>query len=510
MSLDNRNLAVESLDISQSGPRRRSGTTGARLGFVVLLLAACGACASNPATGGADFVMMSEEKEIEMGQAMHPQIMSQYRAYPDADLQQYVDRIGQKLAANSDRPNIDYTFTVLDSEEVNAFATPGGYVYISRGLIAYLNSEAELAAVLSHEIGHITARHAVRQGARSKVLETIGGIAGAAVGSAGTAISDYVGGALIKGYGRNLELEADREGAEYLVRSGYGSEPMIDVVRILKNQELFEIARAKEEGREARVYHGVFSTHPDNDTRLREVIEAANKIDGGTVTSAANRAGFLSAIDGMIYGKVGAGGVISENEFRHAKYGIGIRFPSGWSIGNNRGRLESVSPDRQSILIVTRQPLKEVVSPRDILVDRIGLKNLRERQTLNVNSLQGYTALAPTANSPFGTRPVRYAAFTDDKYAYVIAGANSEDRYQKRDNFRIVSAIKSFRMLDARGQRAAEVPTIAIVEANAGTTMGRLASASPLTIYAEEQLRLLNDFYPSGEPEPGQKIKIID
>lgn len=476
------------------------------VGCLVLLL---NSCASNPATGGIDFVSMSEEDEIELGAKMHPQIMAQYRAYPDADLQEYVDRIGQKLASHSDRPDLDYTFTVLDSDEVNAFATPGGYVYISRGLIAYLNSEAELAAVLSHEIGHITARHAVRQDARGKVLDALGGVAGVAAGAVGGMLSDYVGGALIRGYGRDLELEADREGAEYLVRAGYGSEPMIDVVRILKNQELFEIARAEEEGREPQVYHGLFSTHPDNDKRLREVVEAANKIDGISVAED-NRNFFLNQIDGMVYGKVGAGGVISENEFRHANYGIGIRFPKGWSIGNNRGRIESISPDRQSVLIVSRQPLREAVSPITILTERIGVRNLRERQTLNAGNMQGYTALAPVANSPFGQRPVRYAVFVDDEYAYVIAGANSEDAVRRRDNYRIVSAMKSFRLLDARGLRSAQIPAITVVEANSATTMGRLASASPLTEYAEEQLRLLNDFYPKGEPEPGQKVKIID
>lgn len=480
-----------------------------RLGLLVVLIALTGACATNPATGGPDFVIMSEAKEIETGQEMHPQIMSQYRAYPDAELQEYVNRIGQDLAANSDRPNLDYTFTVLDSDEVNAFATPGGFVYISRGLIAYLNSEAELAAVLSHEIGHITARHAVRQGARSKVLDVVGGIASVATGGVSGFLSDYVGGALIKGYSRDLELEADREGAEYLVRTGYGSEPMIDVVRILKNQELFEYARAEEEGREPRVYHGLFATHPDNDKRLREVIDAANKIDGRTQADA-RRDQFLEYVDGMTYGKVGAGGVISEGEFRHASYGIGMRFPNGWSLGSNRGRLESISPDRKSILILTRQPLKEDVSPLTILTERIGLKNLRDKETLNVNNMQGFTALAPVANSPFGKRPVRYAVFTDDKYAYVIAGANAEDSARRRDNFRIVSAMKSFRLLDARGLRSAQTPSIAIVDANRGTTMKRLASASPLTLYAEEQLRLLNDMYPEGEPKPGQKVKIID
>ena len=131
-----------------------------------ILLAVClvlGACAKNPVTGDSDFALISEDEEVEQGRSYHPEIIKTYGLYDDPELQEYVNRIGQKLASKSHRSNLQFHFTVLDSAEINAFALPGGYIYVTRGIMAYLDSEAELAGVLGHEIGHVTARHSVRQ-----------------------------------------------------------------------------------------------------------------------------------------------------------------------------------------------------------------------------------------------------------------------------------------------------------------------------------------------------------
>ena len=130
------------------------------LGVAVLFVSGC---ATNPVSKRSEFVLMSEEQELALGRQMHAEVLKEYRDYKDPKLQQYVQRIGEQVAANSDRPQLIYRFTVLDSPEVNAFALPGGYIYVTRGIMAYMNSEAELAAVIGHEIGHVTARHAVRQ-----------------------------------------------------------------------------------------------------------------------------------------------------------------------------------------------------------------------------------------------------------------------------------------------------------------------------------------------------------
>lgn len=472
-------------------------------------IAVLSGCVSNPATGGADLVLMSEEKEIQIGRAAHPQILRQYRVYNDAALQEYVKRIGNELADQSDRPNLDYTFTVLDSEEVNAFALPGGYIYITRGILSYLNSEAELAAVLGHEIAHVTARHGVRQHRSRTLLGLLGTVAGAATGGAGSALTNVLGGALVSGYGREMELEADKYGAEYIARVGYSTDSVLKVLGVLKDQELFEIERAAEEDRKPRVYHGVYSSHPDADKRLREAVKAADAIDS-QATRSDNRNTYLDFLDGMAFGKIKAGGVVRDQEFRHGGLGIGLRFPPGWKINDAPGRLTATAPDGSGILVLTAQPVRERLSPVDILRDKIGIDDVEEGRSVSPDGLNGFTAIAPNANSPFGRRPVRYAVVRHQDRAYVFAGATRSAEARIKTDGKFMNTIKSLRLLDEKSARSARPGSIRVIEANAGTTMRVLAAASPLDQYAEQQLRLLNGLYPDGEPEPGQKIKIID
>jgi predicted Zn-dependent protease len=210
-----------------------------------------------------------------------------------------VNGIGQALARKSHRNNIRYTFTVLDDPTVNAFALPGGYIYITTGLMAYLNSEAELAGVLGHEIGHVTARHGVQQQSASIASAILIDIIARKSGRDGKSLNQF-GTALIRGYGREHELQADKLGAEYLARVGYQPQSMIDVVSVLKAQEEFDKLQARQEGRQAQAYHGVFSSHPSNDLRLQEVISAAKNIKSAG-TRATNHDGYLKRINGMKY-----------------------------------------------------------------------------------------------------------------------------------------------------------------------------------------------------------------
>ncbi len=235
---------------------------------LIFLLLVCGGCAVNPVSGQQELVLLSEQDEIAMGRTSHQQVLEQYGVYDNEELQRYVQDIGARLAEKSHRNNLIYRFTLLDSKDVNAFALPGGYIYITRGLMAYLNSEAELAAVLGHEIGHVTARHAVRQYSATQ-MANIGATLGAILipgmnQSVTNQLVQAFGTALLRGYGREHELEADRLGAEYLARADYSPQSMLDVIRVLKDQESFETQLAKAEGREPRIYHGLFSTHPDN------------------------------------------------------------------------------------------------------------------------------------------------------------------------------------------------------------------------------------------------------
>ena len=257
------------------------------------------ACSSNPVTGKKDFSLISKDQEVAMGAQQHRQILKQMKRYNNPGLQAYVNGIGQALARKSHRSGIRYTFTVIDDPMVNAFALPGGYIYITTGLMAYLNSEGELAGVLGHEIGHVTARHGVKQqsaGIAGAILIDI--LSKRAGGNAGSL--NQMGKALLSGYGRDHELQADRLGAEYLARVGYQPKSMIDVVSVLKAQEEFAKYQARREGRQPRSYHGVFASHPSNDQRLQEVISAANRFKSAG-TRSANHDGYLQRINGMKY-----------------------------------------------------------------------------------------------------------------------------------------------------------------------------------------------------------------
>ena len=257
-------------------------------------------CSVNPVTGKKDFTLINKEQEVAMGAQGHREILKTSKRYNDAGLQAYVNSIGQALAKKSHRSGISYTFTVLDDPTVNAFALPGGYIYITTGLMAYLNSEAELAGVLGHEIGHVTARHGVKQQSAGIAGAILIDLLAKRAGTGGAKSLNQLGTALIRGYGRDHELQADKLGAEYLARVGYQPKSMIDVVSVLKAQEEFDKLQARKEGRQPRAYHGVFASHPSNDLRLQQVIAAAKHIKTAG-TKPTNHDGYLQRINGLKY-----------------------------------------------------------------------------------------------------------------------------------------------------------------------------------------------------------------
>ena len=474
-------------------------------------LALASGCATNPVTGKADIVTMSEAQELELGRRMHPQILQQYGRYADEELQAYVAATGQRIVAASHRPELQFTFTVLDSDEVNAFALPG-YVYITRGIMAYLNSEAELVAVLGHEVGHVTARHSVRQQSGATATGVGATLIGVLTGSGDLAnLANLAGTALVSGYGRDMELEADEIGAQYLDRLGYDPEAMIDVVRLLKNQELLEVQMARQEGREPRVYHGVFSTHPDNDTRLREVVDSARK--AGTTAAGPRPDGqeaYLRRMDGLPMGPSREQGVVRGTRFYQGTLGMTVAFPSGWTVQNLPRKVVATSPQKDAMLQLTALPPPPDLKPRELLARTVPGVPLAEGAPLEVNGLQGYTAIARDVALPWGNRgPARQAVVYYNGLAYVFTGATRLGSALPASDPLFLSSIKTFRRLRDNEFGLAEPNRIRVVKVTSGTTIAQLAGASPIEKYPAERLRLLNDLYPNREPVPGQWLKVV-
>ncbi|TNF97654.1 MAG: peptidase M48 [Gammaproteobacteria bacterium] len=466
-------------------------------------------CSVNPVSGQQDFVLMSEDQELALGRKYHAEIINEYGRYNDPELAAYVQRIGDEVAEKSHRNDLVYRFTVLDSPEVNAFALPGGYIYITRGILAYLNSEAELAAVLGHEIGHVTARHSVRRHSTETVTGILGGILASQTGIqvAGDAVN-LLGTALVRGYGREHELEADRLGAEYLARSGYNPKAMTDIVHVLKDQEEFEKELAQVENRKAHSYHGLFSTHPANDTRLQNIIRESKKFLDTANLRPDNRDLYLKQIDGLMFGEKAKEGFLRGRHFYHADLDFTVQFPQGWRVKNHPERLLATAPGNDGLLEVSVHDRNRRISPEAFMQKRMQLDDLRSGESFTHHGMQGFTAIAD-ADTEYGKRPARFTVIYKVDRAYVIAGtAKSANQPYKYDDA-ILSTARSFRGLTDEEWQKME-PLRLRVKTSSGEKFASLAEHSSLNHLAESQLRLLNARYPSGEPAYGSLIKIVE
>ncbi len=487
-----------------------------KIGLALSALPLLQACSVNPATGKADFVLMSESRELEIGVEEHAKIMEKSPTYDNETLKAYVERVGQKVAATSDRPDLKYTFTIIDSPDINAFALPGGYIYINRGLIGFLNSEAELAAVLAHEIGHVTARHAVRQKAAASGAKV--GAVLSAIATRSNVVGDVAsiyGAAAISGYGREMELEADGFGAKYLFNAGYDPKAMIEVIGVLKNHERFSRYRAKEEGKKARSYHGVFSTHPSNDARLQEVIAKAGTLSLND-DQLINEKGFRDQVDGMIWGtnyaqKAGVKSTSKSktNRYTHSKLGFTLVFPDEWEIANERSAITGAPSDKSAKLSLEVTRLRDKIPPDEFIRQKLNVKLLTRSEPLRQAGLAGHTGVRPKQKGE--QYPTRMAVFYQSNRVYHFTGTVSEPEEGVDYDQMFIDSVRSFRPVRSAGKRKApKSKTLKYVKANSKTTFALLAKYIKLGRYTEEQLRLLNGYYPRGEPKPGEWIKIVE
>lgn len=456
---------------------------------------------------------MSEKKEVELGASMHPQILAQYGVYDNQQLQDYVSNLGQQLAAVSERSHLDFTFTVLDDDLVNAFALPGGYIYITRGLMAHLNSEAELASVLGHEIGHVTGKHASGRENRQKLLGGLSTVAGIATGSTGVmSAGNLLSEGLVAGYGRDQELEADEYGVNYMAKLGYPVAAAASSIEVLKRREQFENERARAEGRKPRVSHGFFASHPDNDKRLDEIIKAAQKVhknEGADIKAEA----YLTKINGMRFGPKGRTGVFRDNQFYHAQFGIRMVFPDEWRVDDRGSQLTGVSPDNMNMLQVFAVRLNRKQTPEDAIKSKLGLNSLDDGKAITIDGMPAYIATAKRYGSPFGPRPVRVAAVKNPRngQTFVFAGSGRRDLSRLASDGQYISTIFSFARLKSRDEYAlTRPPRLMVRQADPNTSISELATDAALPSFQEQQLRLLNGLYPGGEIQSGQIYKTVE
>jgi predicted Zn-dependent protease len=310
--------------------------------FAIAAVALVAGCATNPVTGKRQLSLISEEEEIALGKQSREQIVQQMGAYPDPKVQAYVEGIGKRMAADSERPNLPWSFTVIDDPVVNAFALPGGPIFITRGILTHLNSEAELASVLGHEIGHVTARHSVDQMSKAQLAQLglgVGMILRPELAGVGQAAAAGLQLMFLK-FGRDAEKQSDELGFKYMVAQGYDPREADDMFVTLK--------RSSELAGGGRVPEWT-STHPDPENRAeaaRARAEKAPNVDKLRV----GRDEYLAHLGGMVFGENPRHGYFQGDAFLHPDLKFRLDFPSGWQKQNTASAVVAGSPKQDAAI----------------------------------------------------------------------------------------------------------------------------------------------------------------
>lgn len=484
--------------------------------LLIVLLAGC-ATVTNPVTGQREVTVMDERSEIAEGKKAHEEVLQEYGVYANPRVQAYVNELGQRLAKQSHRRNLEWHFTVLDSPEVNAFALPGGYVYVTRGLLAYMESEADLAGVIGHEIGHVSARHGAQRATRQQtaglgvlaatllgaVLEAKG--VGGATDIAGT-LSQGVAAGYIASYSRDQETQADQLGAEYLARNNYDPKNMIDVIRVLKSQEQYAADAARAEGRAAPAGGGWLASHPSNDKRLQDIARFAAQYKGKYGDE--GRARFLQAIDGMTFGESREQGVTRGRNFYHEPLGIALTAPPGWRVQNSHEAVLLANGAGDAGLIVQVAPPKAGGTPEDIVRNLQLEQGRTERLTLGGFAAIHFAGIVRNRQGQAQAVEATVAAGPAKRNFLLLYGARDAPALQ-RARAQLREAEASFRALAPADAAAARPWMLKTVPYPRGG-FAELARRSPLVGNAEAQLRLLNGVYAGGELPAGQPAKIVE
>jgi len=471
------------------------------------------ACATNPATKSSDFVMMSETQELALGQKAAAEVAKSLPLMDEHDsLVRYVDSVGQKLANVSDRPNLFYRFHVVDNADINAFALPGGYIYIHRGLLIHMNSEAELAAVLGHEIGHVTARHAVKQYSKAKAYQV-----GAMVASiflpipqgAGM-LSDLLAMAVIRGYGRDAELQSDKLSVRYLTRAGYDPDATIGILKTLKRLEDIDTDEKKDAGDKVKKYHGAFSTHPGTEKRIREAVDKASSQQQASLHQGGmtERQTLLAAVDGYPYGDSPAQGAVVGRRFLHPDLGIQLKFPENWVITNTPTTLQARLRQKEVYFQLQLKELRKRQSATEALQSIFPKRHIKILAS-GTQSGMDYAHAEVRMSAPYVSRAMIDAyVFLKGSKAYILAmWSKRNDFVQHSSDFSSIA--RSFGKYDS--QLDGGIPRITLYTWQANDSWGKLALRNHRILgrFTAAKLAALNGMDMSERPRTGQSIKTV-
>lgn len=435
-----------------------------------------------------------------MGQEAQQQVQAQIGLVDDQGLQSYVNGIGQKLAATSERPDLPWSYDVVDDPAVNAFALPGGFINVTRGILAYMESEAELAAVMGHETGHVTARHSVNQMSKQQ-LEQLGLGVGMIFSQSVRQYSGLLSAGLqlldLK-YSRDDETEADELGVRYIDKAGYDPSAMIGVMQML------QVVSGAEGGRVPEWQ----STHPypaNREEHIRQVMQDQNVQAGGTVA----RDRFLDRIDGIVYGPDPREGYFKESLFLHPQLRFQIRFPGGWNTMNQKSAVGAISPNQDAIVVLQLAPDSVGGDPVAALRGFLSQQGMQSGQIQQVsgNGISGARAefAATTSNNDQIQGEAEYLSYGGSLYQILGYGAASRwGSYQGE----VAQSLASFAPVTDRAVLSVQPRRLQIMKLPSSMTVQAFHDryATPVSV---EELARLNRVDPGATIPAGTRVKRV-
>ncbi len=468
--------------------------------FLILMLFFMVSCAVNPVTGKKELMLFSEQAEINLGKRVDESLKEQYYFYNENGVQNYVKQIGLKLVPHTHRPHLEYHFSVLDTPVENAFAAPGGYIYITRGLLSMINSECELAVVLGHELGHVNARHSVKAFTKRIIFTaalTIGSMLSEDIRKIAPVIG-IAGTLLFLKYSRSNEYEADSLGVLYARRAGYDPDGIVSFFSALSNLE---------EMRGGHTIPNFLSTHPLTEKRI-EKAKALIKPEDKKLLKRSYA--YLMKINGISYGKDPRNGFIKNNTFYHPKEGFSLKIPMDWKINHNAKKIILQSFKKDAAILITITDKKQNKDLKSYTEDAIaGFKNktIEDYSSLNLNGFRAFNASFTTYPESQNSRPLWGMAVSIDNKKSVISTlmvSYKSKRWKYEPDFkRFLKKIKhSYR-------KAPRPLRIKVVKTKIGTTISNVFKKYKLNKKLYKDFLKINNLKKTDKTINKRYIKII-
>ncbi len=456
-------------------------------------------CSINPVTGKKEISLISEQGEIALGENTDQQVRAQFGVYPDPVLNRYVERIGNNLAPFTHRPHLTYHFAVLDTPVINAFAAPGGYIYVTRGILAMMNSEAELAVVLGHELGHVNARHSVSKMSQL-ILVQLGLVVGSAISEEFAKFSGLAGigiQLLFLKFSRDDEREADQLGVAYSRSGGYNPAQMINFFSSL--QSLGDLSGGHS-------LPGFLSTHPLTSERIENtkalLLENDSHLQYG-------QAPYFSQINNMVYGSDPRQGFVENNTFYHPQMRFSFIIPQGWTVQNTPANVTLVSKDGNAAVVLLAEQTKDQI--RDYAKKKANSfegHTLHNERSQTINGLASYLQSLDVPQQEGEDLRVILSCIRKGEYIYSFASLSTVSKFSNYD-YTFGTVVGSFRELTNRTYLNRQPTRISVIKANGKQTLQSIFQRSGMKKDLWPQFAIMNGMQLNQRPEPGQSIKIL-